>query len=262
MTSSINGRNNGIIRKKDRSSLTGLLSFDTGDSMSANAKCILVVDDEPKIVDVVKSYLEKKGYAVATAYGGREALEKFEKKNPSLILLDWMLPDITGEEICRTIRKTSKVPIIMLTARVEEENILEGFHFGADDYVTKPFSPRQLVARVEAVLRRADDRPSSTLTFHHGKLVIDLAGVEVKKDGIPVSLTPNEFKIISALAQHPNKVFTREELIASAMGDDFEGFDRIIDSHIKNIRQKIEADSKTPRYILTVHGVGYKFGGN
>lgn len=230
--------------------------------MNTNNKKILVVDDEPKIVDVVKSYLEKNGYAVATAYTGREALELFEKDSLSLIILDWMLPDITGEEICRTIRQNSKVPVIMLTARAEEENILEGFHFGADDYVTKPFSPRQLVARVAAVLRRASDEPQSMLVFNNGELIIDLAGVEVKKDGSSVSLTPNEFKIISVLAQHPKKVFTRDELIASAMGNDFEGFDRIIDSHIKNIRQKIETDTKNPRYILTVHGMGYKFGGS
>ena len=228
--------------------------------MNTNLKKILVVDDEPKIVDVVKSYLEKNGYSVATAYGGRDAYEKFERENPSLMILDWMLPDISGEEICRTIRQKSRVPIIMLTARVEEENILEGFHFGADDYVTKPFSPRQLVARVEAVLRRVGDEAVSTFTFNGGELTIDLVGFEVKKDGNPVSLTPNEFKIISVLAQHPKKVFTRDELIATAIGNDFEGFDRIIDSHIKNIRQKIETDTKNPRYILTVHGMGYKLG--
>lgn len=230
--------------------------------MSADVRRILVVDDEPKIVDVVKSYLEKSGYEVDTAGGGREALEKFKNGNPALIILDWMLPDITGEEICRSIRKTSKVPVIMLTARAEEENILEGFRFGADDYVIKPFSPRQLVARVEAVLRRTKDKPASALTFDGGELVIDLAGKEARRGGAPVCLTPNEFKIISALAQYPQKVFTREELIAAAMGDDFGGFDRIIDSHIKNIRQKLEADPKNPRYILTVHGVGYKFGGS
>lgn len=229
--------------------------------MSKQAKRILVVDDEPKIVDVVKSYLEKSGYDVVTAYGGREAYEKFEKESPSLLILDWMLPDITGEEICRTIRKNSRVPVIMLTARAEEENILQGFHFGADDYVTKPFSPRQLVARVEAVLRRTDQASSEPMSFGGGDLIVDAANVEVKKGGNPVSLTPNEFKILCALAQHPRKVFTREELIATAMGDDFYGLDRIIDSHIKNIRQKIETDSKNPRYILTVHGMGYKFGG-
>ena len=230
--------------------------------MSTKREKVLVVDDEPKIVDVVKSYLEKSGYDVSTAYDGREAYNKFEKENPSLIVLDWMLPDISGEKICRAIRQKSKVPVIMLTARVEEENILRGFDFGADDYVTKPFSPRQLVARVKAILRRVEEEPVSVLTFYNGELTVDLASMEVKKSGRSISLTPNEFKILSVLAQHPRKVFTREELIAAAIGNDFEGFDRTVDTHIKNIRQKIETDSKHPRYILTVHGTGYKFGGN
>lgn len=230
--------------------------------MSSNTKRILVVDDEPKIVDVVKSYLERSGYTVIEAYNGREAYERFEEENPSLIILDWMLPDITGEEVCRNLRQKSDVPVIMLTARVEEENILQGFNFGADDYVTKPFSPRQLVARVDAILRRAETDLLPILSFNNGELIVDLAGLTVKKDGNGVSLTPNEFKIICTLAQHPKKVFTREELIATAIGNDFDGFDRIIDSHIKNLRQKIETDSKSPQYILTVHGVGYKFGGS
>lgn len=230
--------------------------------MSLNMKRILIVDDEPKIVDVVKSYLENSGYAVVEATTGKEAYQKFEKENPCMVILDWMLPDITGEEICRTLRQKSDIPIIMLTALVEEENILQGFHFGADDYITKPFSPRQLVARVGAILRRVETESSPVLSFCDGDLVVDLAGLEIKKSGNIISLTPNEFKIISTLAQHPKKVFTREELIATAIGNDFDGFDRIIDSHIKNLRQKIETDSKNPKYILTVHGVGYKFGGN
>ena len=230
--------------------------------MSINKKRILVVDDEPKIVDVVKSYLEKSGYTVSEAYTGKEAYEKFEKENPSLIILDWMLPDITGEKICRTLRQKSSIPIIMLTAKVEEESILHGFDFGADDYVTKPFSPRQLVARVEAILRRTESDSTSYLSFNNGGLMVDLVGMDVKKEGDSVNLTPNEYKIISALARRPKKVFTREELIAVVSGEDFDGFDRVIDTHIKNIRQKIEADSKNPQYILTVHGVGYKFGGS
>lgn len=235
-------------------------AFERGDRMSVNAKTILVVDDEPKIVDVVKSYLENSGYTVVTAYNGKEALEEFHKSCPALLILDWMLPDMTGEEVCRRLRQSTGVPIIMLTARVQEENILQGFAFGADDYVTKPFSPRQLVARVGAVLRRAQTDEPGTLTFGGGALAIDFSALTVKKDGIPVSLTPNEFKILGALARHTNKVFTREELITVVSGDDFEGFDRVIDTHIKNIRQKIETDTKNPRFILTVHGVGYRFG--
>lgn len=224
-------------------------------------KRILVVDDEAKIADVVKSYLLSRGYSAVTAFTGSEALLAYEKEKPDLVILDWMLPDISGEEVCRALRQKSTVPVIMLTARAEEENILEGFAFGADDYVTKPFSPRQLMARVEALLRRAEIASPSVLSFGGGDLVVDLTGFEIRKRGLPVGLTPNEFKIISTLAQYPKKAFTREELIAAAMGDDFDGFDRIVDSHIKNIRQKIEDDTKNPRYILTVHGVGYKFGG-
>ncbi|MBW7571467.1 response regulator [Caproiciproducens faecalis] len=230
--------------------------------MSRNAKRILIVDDEPKIVEVVKSYLEKDGFAVRGVFSGKEAYESFGREKPSLIILDWMLPDTTGEEICRTLRQKSDVPIIMLTAKVEEEDILRGLQIGADDYVTKPFSPRQLVARVEAVLRRTESDSAPILSFRGGELTVDMDGYDVLLSGRPVGLTPNEFKIVCALARHPNKVFTREELIAIVSGDDFNGFDRVIDTHIKNIRQKIETDTKNPKYILTVHGVGYKFGGD
>lgn len=229
--------------------------------MSAQAPCILVVDDEPKIVDVVQSYLENSGYRVAAAYTGRQACDRFEQARPDLVVLDWMLPDMSGEDVCRTLRRTSRVPVILLTARVEEESILQGFRFGADDYVTKPFSPRQLVARVQAVLRRTRTDAAAVLSFDGGALTLHPETMEARKNGRPVVLTPNEWKLLSTLAQHPKKVFTREELIAAALGDDFEGFSRTVDSHIKNIRQKIEDDSKNPRYILTVHGVGYRFGG-
>jgi|GEM_PF-9161 len=232
--------------------------------MNGQPQKILVVDDEAKIVEVVKSYLENRGYAVYEAYSGREALEKFGRLNPSLIVLDLMLPDISGEEVCRTLRKKSRVPIIMLTAKVEEEDILQGLNIGADDYVTKPFSPRQLVARVEAVLRRACDALiplSSVLSFNDGELVIDTLKYEVKRDGKTVSLTPNEYKLLMTLAKYPDKTFTREELISIGLGEDFCGYDRTIDTHIKNIRQKIEPDPRNPKYILTVHGVGYRFGG-
>ncbi|MDF1493468.1 response regulator transcription factor [Caproiciproducens sp. CPB-2] len=230
--------------------------------MNRNRKRILVVDDEPKIVEVVTSYLEKSGYAVRGVFSGKEAYESFEREKPSLVILDWMLPDTTGEEICRTLRQKSDVPIIMLTAKVEEEDILRGLQIGADDYVTKPFSPRQLVARVEAVLRRTEGNSSPVLSFRRGELIVDMDGYDVMLSGRPAGLTPNEFRIVGALARHPNKVFTREELIAIVSGDDFNGFDRVIDTHIKNIRQKIETDTRNPEYILTVHGVGYKFGGD
>jgi DNA-binding response OmpR family regulator len=229
--------------------------------MSSKAKRILVVDDEPKIVDVVKSYLENSGYIVYTAYNGKDAYEIFEKISPSLIVLDLMLPDTTGEEICKAVRKKSNVPIIMLTAKIEEENILKGLEIGADDYVTKPFSPRQLIARVEAVLRRTEDESVSLISFHDDDLIIDLNNINVKKMGVSVNFTPNEFKILSAMVKYSKKAFTRDELIEIIRGNDFDGFDRVIDTHIKNIRQKIETDVKNPQYIVTVHGVGYRFGG-
>lgn len=231
--------------------------------MITNVKKILVVDDEVKIVEVVKSYLENSGYSVTEAYNGKDALNKFEKANPSLVVLDLMLPDMSGEEICKTIRKKSRVPIIMLTAKIEEEDVLKGLNIGADDYVTKPFSPRQLVARVEAVLRRASDTPvplSNIMSFNNDDLVIDTLKYEVKKNGSIVSLTPNEYKLLMTMVKYPDKTFTREELICMVLGEDFDGYDRIIDTHIKNIRQKIESDPKNPKYILTIHGIGYRFG--
>ncbi|HHW47140.1 MAG TPA: response regulator transcription factor [Clostridiaceae bacterium] len=232
--------------------------------MNNMRKKILVVDDEAKIVEIVKSYFENSGYSVCEAYNGKEALEKFEKENPALVILDLMLPDLTGEEICKTLRKKSRVPIIMLTAKVEEEDILKGLNLGADDYVTKPFSPRQLVARAEAVLRRASDSLvplSSIISFNNDELVIDTLKYEVKRHGEIINLTPNEYKLLLAMVKYPDKTFTREELISIGLGDDFNGYDRTIDTHIKNIRQKIEPDPKNPKYILTVHGIGYRFGG-
>jgi DNA-binding response OmpR family regulator len=181
-----------------------------------NSKRILIVDDEAKIVEVVQSYLENNGYTVYKAFNGREVLEKFDKFNPSLIILDLMLPDITGEEICKTIRKKSRVPIIMLTAKIDEENILEGLDIGADDYVTKPFSPRQLMARVTALLRRTDEDTAllcNIISFNDDDLIIDPIKYEVKKSGMSVNLTPNEYKILITLLRYPNKVFSRDELI-------------------------------------------------
>ncbi len=229
-----------------------------------NKSTILVVDDEVKITEVVKSYLENAGYQVVCAYNGKEAMSLFDKASPVLVVLDLMLPDIMGEDVCRAIRKRSRVPIIMLTAKVEDADIIKGLDLGADDYLTKPFSPKQLVARVEAVLRRISSEAvplASEFSFNDGELIIDGMRHEVRKNGEPVVLTPNEFKILMTMAKYPSKAFTREELIEFALGTDFEGFDRVIDTHIKNIRHKIGDDGRTPRYVLTVHGTGYKFGG-
>ena len=232
--------------------------------MANTAKRILVVDDEPKIVEVVKSYLEISGYNVYEANTGKQAFELFEKIGPNLVVLDLMLPDITGEEICRSLRKKSRVPIIMLTAKIEEEDILKGLDIGADDYVTKPFSPRQLVARVAALLRRTEEDGTlltDILSFNNNDLIIDYKNYVVKKQGLEINITPNEYKILTTMSRHPKKAFTREELISVVIGDDFEGFDRTIDTHIKNLRQKIETDPRNPQYFLTVHGIGYRFGG-
>lgn len=227
-------------------------------------KKILVVDDEFNIVDVIKSYLEKSGYIVLVAYNGAKAIEIYEKENPALIVLDIMLPDITGQDVCKKIRKRSSIPILMLTARVEEEDILKGLEIGADDYMTKPFSPRELVARVGALLRRSGGERlplSGLLYFNDNQIVIDTLKQEVRNNDIVVNLTPIEYKLLLTLAKYPFKVFTREELINNVFGHDFNGYDRTIDTHIKNLRQKIEIDSKNPKFIITVHGTGYRFGG-
>lgn len=228
-------------------------------------KNILVVDDEPKILEVVTALLINKGFKVFSADNGQTALDVFNHQNIALVILDLMMPGLSGEKVCSEIRKKSRVPIIMLTAKVEEENIVQGLELGADDYITKPFGLKELYARVEALLRRTSDElvPLSTRnSWHNGDLVIDIEKATVLKNGNSIILTQSELKIISALIKYPGKVFTREELISIALGNDFDGYDRAIDSHIKNIRQKIEDDPKNPVYILTVHGLGYKFGGN
>lgn len=230
----------------------------------ADTKKILVVDDEPKIVEVVTSYLINSGYEVFQAQTGQEALEVFQKVNPHLVVLDLMLPDMMGEEVCQRLRRISRVPIIMLTAKVAEEDLLNGLHLGADDYLTKPFSPRELLARIEVIFRRTFNEAvplADQLSFNNDDLMIDALKHEVRKQGNIVNLTPNEYKILMSLVKYPQKAFTRDELLTLALGDDYQGFDRTIDTHIKNLRQKIETDPKNPAYILTLHGVGYRFGG-
>lgn len=229
------------------------------------SKKILVIDDEQKIVEVVKSYLEHSGFEVHTAYNGKDALDMFYSVVPDLMVLDLMLPDISGEEICRKVRLESRVPIIMLTAKAEEEDMLKGLNIGADDYVTKPFSPRLLTARVMAVMRRTEDDPAiyiNLISLNNGEIIIDDTKHEVRKEETIINLTPNEYRILLTMARYPNKTFTREEIINMALGHDFEGFDRTVDTHIKNIRQKIEKDPKDPKYLLTVHGIGYRLGCN
>lgn len=232
--------------------------------MNNQFKKVLVIDDEPKIIEVVKSFLESKGFAVFTAENGKQALDLFEQENIALIVLDLMLPDMTGEEICIQIRKKSRVPIIMLTAKIEESDMLKGLNIGADDYITKPFSLKALYARIEAVLRRSSDDLVplyNKASFNGGDLEVDFESHMIKKNQIEINLTPNEYKLLAALIKYPSKVFTREDLIRIALGDEFEGYDRAVDSHIKNLRQKIEKDPKNPVYVMTIYGIGYKFWG-
>jgi DNA-binding response OmpR family regulator len=218
---------------------------------------ILVVEDEEKIAEIVRAYLEKEGFRVTVAETGQKAISVL-KDGFDLIILDLMLPDISGEDICQTIRMDSDLPIIMLTAKSEEEDRIKGLSIGADDYVVKPFSPRELVARVKALLRRTKGS-KKTICFSRGNFIIDSSRFEVKKDGSPVVLTPTEFKLLHCLAERPGQIFTRLQLINIILGYDFEGYDRTIDAHIKNIRHKIEDNPRNPSYIKTVYGVGYKF---
>lgn len=229
-----------------------------------NNRKILVVEDEKNILEVIEAYLLKEGFRVITAEDGEMALELFKTEKIHLIVLDLMLPKISGEEVCTTIRATSDIPIIMLTAKVNEDDKIEGLTIGADDYITKPFSPRELVSRVKALLRRSyrDSNPlAEKLVFNDGDLEVDIDKMIVRKKRENIYLTSNEFKILSSLLTRPGQVFSREQLIELAFGYDYDGFDRTIDTHIKNIRQKIEDNPKSPNYIITVYGVGYKFGG-
>lgn len=228
----------------------------------AELKKILIVEDEEKIAEAIEAYLKNSGYQTFKALNGSDAIDIFEKKSPDLVILDLMLPEISGEEICRHIRRSSRIPVIMLTAKVTENDRVQGLDIGADDYITKPFSPRELVARVGAILRRSSEKDPlfKKMSWNDSDLEIDVSSSSVRKNGVPVSLTPSEYKILLALIKHPSRTFTRDELISISLGEDYEGYDRIVDSHIKNLRSKIETDTSRPEYILTVRGIGYKFG--
>lgn len=220
---------------------------------------ILVVDDEAKIVELVRLYLEKEGFQVVTAGDGQRALELFSTEQPTLLILDIMLPEVDGLEVCRAIRRHSPVPIIMLTARSEDVDKLVGLELGADDYVTKPFSPRELVARVRAVLRRVQGELAPAQRIVRGSLTIDLERHEVSCHGRRVELTPTEFRLLSALAGQPGRVLTRLQLLDLVQGEAYEGYERTIDAHIKNLRHKLAHPEDSDCRIATVHGVGYKF---
>ena len=224
---------------------------------------ILIVDDEENILEIVEAYLVAKNYQVFRAMDGEEALRKAETIRPDLIVLDLMLPDISGLEVCRRIRKSSSVPVIMLTARTTEQDILSGLQIGADHYMTKPFSPKELVARVQTVLRRSHPEPQEVKwSFEGGLLEIYPDNKQVFKKGVEVGLTPTEYRLLTLLASHPQQIFPRQQLLQVVKGLDFDGTDQVIDVHIKNLRQKIEDDdTRTPYYILTIYGEGYRFGG-
>ncbi|MDA8325891.1 MAG: response regulator transcription factor [Nitrospiraceae bacterium] len=225
---------------------------------------VLVAEDDRKIARVVKVYLEQAGYIVTVAEKGHEAIDEAAKGRPAVVILDLMLPDMNGEEVFREIKKLGDIPVIMLTAKSAPEERIAGFALGADDYIVKPFNPREMVYRVKAVLKRAsapEGLETASMSFNKGSLCIDGLKHEVRKRGVPVNFTPSEFRILIAFASAPQWVLTREKLIEKAFGYQFEGFDRTIDVHIKNMRQKIEDDPRNPAFIVTVHRVGYKFVG-
>jgi DNA-binding response OmpR family regulator len=224
-------------------------------------KRVLVIDDEASVQEVVRAYLEKDGYHVFVAGTGDEGLALAERIKPGLVVLDLMLPDRSGEDICREIRSRSDVPILMLTAKASEDERVEGLALGADDYLVKPFSPRELVLRVRAILRRTQGAETplvATLSFDDGALEIDTVQREVRHDGELVALTPNEYRLLVTLARYPGRVYSRFELINHVQGYEYEGYERTIDAHVKNLRKKIEPDPKHPRYVETVFGVGYR----
>lgn len=221
---------------------------------------ILIVEDEERISRIVTSYLQYEGFVVSVAPTGKEALQ-FMKKGYDLIILDLMLPDIEGETLCSTVRQSSDVPIIILTAKGSEDERVRGLGLGADDYVVKPFSPRELVARVKAHLRRSQGKDNQTLSFNRGGLRISIPSMEVKKKDTLVVLTKTEFRILLYLAQRPHIVVNRSHLISNVLGYEFEGYERVIDAYVKNIRHKIEDDPQNPVFIKTIYGAGYKFVG-
>jgi two-component system, OmpR family, alkaline phosphatase synthesis response regulator PhoP len=222
-------------------------------------KTILVVDDEPKIVQLARDYLEHAGFAVLTAADGPAALHAARSSKPDLIVLDLGLPQLDGLDVTRSLRKDSNVPIIMLTARSEESDKLIGLELGADDYITKPFSPKELVARVRTVLRRSEAATIQNDLIRIADLTLDVPRLRLTVGDRPIELTTTEFQLLTTLARQPGRIFTRSQLLDAVHGIAFESYERAIDAHIKNIRRKLEPNPREPRYILTVYGMGYKF---
>jgi DNA-binding response OmpR family regulator len=229
------------------------------DGKDRSMATILIIEDEPELVKVLRSYLEQAGFSVLSAQRGDSGLSLWEQKKPDLVLLDLNLPGMDGLDVARSIRRTSSTPVIMLTARVEEADQLVGLELGADDYITKPFSPRLVVARVRALLRRTEQSPEARQMLRLVDLEIDLEGHTVRRSGELVELTPTEFNLLVALLSQPGRAFSRLQLLDASQGTAYEGYERTIDAHIKNLRAKLEPDPKKPRYIETVFGVGYRF---
>ena len=221
-------------------------------------KTVLVVDDEPKIVQLARDYLEHAGFEVIAAADGRSAIQAIRTRRPDLIVLDLGLPELDGLDVTRTVRAEGATPIVMLTARDDELDKLLGLELGADDYITKPFSPRELVARVRAVLRRTERAAEPADTIAVGDLELDVPRMRTSVGGRPVELTPTEFSLLATMARQPGRIFTRGQLLDAVRGVAFESYERAIDTHVKNIRRKIEPDPRAPRYVLTVYGVGYR----
>ena len=222
-------------------------------------KTILVVDDEPKIVELARDYLEHAGFAVVSAFDGSEALTRARTDAPDLIVLDLGLPKLDGLDVARALRRDSNVPIVILSGRSDESDKLVGLELGADDYVTKPFSPKELVARVRAVLRRSERPATPSDVIRAGDVILDVPRMRVRAGDRDVDLTPTEFQLLAALAREPGRVFTRSQLLDAVHGVAFESYERAIDAHVKNIRRKLESDPRDPQYVQTVHGVGYRF---
>jgi len=223
------------------------------------SKKILILEDDKKLQNIIKAYLESTGFKVLAASTLKEARSVLNEEIPSLVVLDLMLPDGNGENFIQEIKETGDIPVIMVTAKSSEEDRLAGFSLGADDYVIKPFSPKELIARVKAVLRRYEKEKEDILSYNSGKILIKPDSFEVLVDGTPVELSQTEFKILVVLASSPNKVFSRMELVEKALGYEFEGYERTVDAHIKNLRHKIGDNPKNPTYVQTVFGIGYKF---
>ncbi len=224
------------------------------------ATTILLVDDEAKVLEIMRSFLKNEGYEIVTAQSGIEALDKIKRVNPALVVLDWMMPNMSGLDVCREIRKVSRVGIIMVTAKSDEMDKIVGLEVGADDYITKPFSLRELLARIRSVLRRMGDVQSTEENLERGNLSISVSQYRVWKNGNEITMTPTEFKLLLTLAEKPGIVYSRLQLLKTALEDDLLNLERTVDAHISRLRKKIEDDPSNPKYIQTVYGFGYRFG--